>query len=304
MDGDDSLWYIEPYTENLRFEYRVKEVLYQGRTKFQRVDLFDLYAFGKTLFLDGKLQSAQIDERVYHEALVHPALLSHRSPGRVLIAGGGEGATLREVLRHPTVEKAVMVDIDGELVEVCKEYMPEWSQGAFEDERSEIIIGDARKYVFDTDEKFDVVISDLTEPVEEGPSISLYTLEFLSRIYEILDEEGLYVAQAGSADPLYNKFVTGLYRTLREVFEHVSVYVTFIFSFQLLWAFVLASKKKSPLSIDLAELGNRMERRGLKELYFLNAEVMKGMFSLPNYLLRDLKRGEIFRDGKPFIWQA
>ncbi len=304
MDGDDSLWYIEPYTENLRFEYRVKKVLYQGRTKFQRVDLFDLYAFGKTLFLDGKLQSAQIDERVYHEALVHPALLFHRSPAKVLIAGGGEGATLREVLRHPTVEKAVMVDIDGELVDVCKKYMPEWSQGAFEDERSEIIIGDARKYVFETDEKFDVVISDLTEPVEEGPSISLYTLEFLSRIREILDEDGFYVAQAGSADPLYNRFVTGLYRTLTEVFEHVSVYVTYIFSFQLLWAFVLASRKSSPLDIEPSELRNRMKSRGLKELYFLNPDVMKSMFSLPNYLLQDLKRGEIFRDGKPFIWKA
>ncbi|MEM0318067.1 MAG: methyltransferase domain-containing protein, partial [Candidatus Nezhaarchaeales archaeon] len=156
----------------------VRKIMYSGRTKFQQVDIVETYSFGKCLFLDGKLQSCEYDEHVYHEALVHPAMMTHPDPKRVLIVGGGEGATAREVLRYPTVEKVVMVDIDGELVDLCRRYMPEWSQGAFEDPRLELVIADGRKYIEETGESFDVVILDLTDPLPGTPSVYLYTREF------------------------------------------------------------------------------------------------------------------------------
>ena len=126
-----------------RAAYEVTRVLYEGRTRFQEVRIVETRPYGLALFLDGAPQSAVADEFVYHEALVHPALVAHPSPRRVLIAGGGEGATLREVLRHPTVEQATMVDIDGELVELARRHLEPMHRGAFDDPRARVIVGDA-----------------------------------------------------------------------------------------------------------------------------------------------------------------
>jgi len=173
------LWYSETFTDKLRFVYLVNEVIYIGKTKYQKVEILDVAYYGKTLFLDEKIQSSAFDEFIFHEAITHPALITHPNPKKVLIIGGGEGATLREVLKHSTVEGAWMVDIDGELVTLCKKYMPEWSSGAFGDKRATLIIQDARKFVMEREENFDVVISDLTEPLEGGPSLYLFTKSFI-----------------------------------------------------------------------------------------------------------------------------
>src|SRR4051794_12198639 len=157
-----------------RASYEVTRVLAQATTAFQDVEIAETRAFGRALFLDGQPQSAVADEYVYHEALVHPALVSHPDPKRVLIAGGGEGATLREVLRHPGVERAVMVDIDGELVDLCREHLAEMHHGAFDDPRADVVIGDALAYLREHDERFDAVVIDLTDPSEEGPIGELY----------------------------------------------------------------------------------------------------------------------------------
>ena len=175
---EEETFCTEAFTADYFRQLKVDKVYYQGKTEHQSVFLFYNKIFGKVLFLDGKLQSAQIDEFIYHEALVHPALISHSASRKVLIIGGGEGATLREALRHSSVKKAVMVDVDKKLVELCQEYLPEWSAGAFSDSRAELIFKDARCYLEKTNQKFDVIVSDLTEPVEGGPSIYLFTREF------------------------------------------------------------------------------------------------------------------------------
>ena len=126
-------YFVEMYTENLLRKIKIDELYFEGRTKYQKVHCFSNEFLGKTLFLDEKIQSAQIDEYVYHEALVHPSLLVHPSPKNVLVIGGGEGATIREVLRHPSIQNVTMVDIDEELVGICEKYLPEWSDGAFDD---------------------------------------------------------------------------------------------------------------------------------------------------------------------------
>ena len=301
----DGLWVAEKFTDNLQFLYKAKRVLYQGQTKFQTVDILELEAYGKTLFLDGKMQSAEIDEFVYHEALVHPAMLLHPEPKSVIILGGGEGATLREVLKHKTVKRAVMVDIDGELVDVCREKLPEWADGAFDDPRAELVIGDSRKYLEETDEKFDVVISDLTEPIEGGPSRFLFTKELYSRVYDVLTDDGIIVIQSGSADIYYHKFWVDIAATLKAVFPTVLPYHTYIFSFNLDWAFTLASKSErlelpSPEAIE-----KLMQERGLHDLKFLSPEQLGAMFALPVYLMSDFEKGgEILTDSRPFIWEA
>jgi len=302
MEESSQLWYEEPFTEGLRFLYRVKRIIYRGRSKFQNIDILDLEAFGKTLFLDGKIQSAAIDEYIYHEALVHPAMLLHPEPKRVLILGGGEGATLRETLKHP-VEEVYMVDIDGELVEACRKYMPEWPDGAFEDKRTRLIIDDARNFVFQTDKKFDVVISDLTEPLEEGPSKLLFTEEFYRKVSEILSPQGIIAVQSGSADPLYGFFFDSVFKTLKQVFPEVKQYLTFVFSFQMLWGFTLASKDLE-INFENKEIFyRRIESRGL-QLGYIEPEILPSLFVLPRYLEKLRDKGVIIKDEKPFIWEA
>ncbi|MEN3026080.1 MAG: polyamine aminopropyltransferase [Chlorobiota bacterium] len=298
------IWIVDHHTEDLEFHYRVTEVLYSGTTAYQRVDIVRAPALGKALFLDGRIQSAQIDEFIYHEVLVHPALLAHPEPRRVLIMGGGEGATLREVLRHPSVQLATMVDIDRELVELCERYLPEWHQNCFRDPRSQLVFGDARAFVEGTTELYDIIISDLTEPIEGGPSVMLFTVEFYECLAQRLTDNGLFVAQAGSADPVYPEFVTSLSRTLREVFPYVRVCWAFIYSFQLPWAFVLASKRDDPAALSTEEVRERYAERGLKTQYYC-PELHSALFALPVYLQDALRhRGQRITDQSAFIWHA
>ncbi|MCS6966716.1 MAG: polyamine aminopropyltransferase [Candidatus Kapabacteria bacterium] len=299
------IWIVDRHTQHLEFHYRVEEVLYSGHTAYQRVDIVRAPILGKALFLDGRIQSAQVDEFIYHEALVHPALLTHPHPQRVLIMGGGEGATLREVLHHPLVHQATMVDIDQELVELCNRLLPEWHQGCFRDHRTQLHYGDARAFVEAAPEAaYEVIISDLTEPLEGGPSVMLFTVEFYQKLAQCLTPDGIFAAQAGSADPVYPDFVASLSRTLLEVFPIVRVLWAFVYSFQLPWAFVIASKHHDPLDLTLSEIKARYQDRDLQTRYY-SPQLHAPLFALPPYLEELLRlRGHVISDQSAFVWQA
>jgi spermidine synthase len=301
---EEGLFYSEIFTADFSRQLKVDKIYYQGKTEYQLVQLFYNRIFGKMLFLDGKIQSAQIDEFIFHESLVHPALMTHVAPRKVLIVGGGEGATLREALRHSSVERVVMVDIDRKLVELCQEHMPEWSEGAFSDSRTQLIFGDARRYMERTKQKFDVIISDLTEPVKGGPSVYLFTKDFFETIFKALNEDGLFALQAGGTDPFYNQFFASCAKTLEEIFPLVRPYWTFIFSFNNPWGFILASKKTDPLEQDEKVISERMRSREIKELKFYHPGFHHSLFSLPVYLMKALKKGRVLTDKNPFIWEA
>ncbi|MEM4925027.1 MAG: polyamine aminopropyltransferase [Thermofilaceae archaeon] len=272
-------WMVMPHEAHL---HGVKHVIYSGKTKFQQVDIVETYSFGKCLFLDGKLQSCEYDEHVYHEALVHPAMMTHPDPKRVLIVGGGEGATAREVLRYPTVEKVVMVDIDGELVDLCRRYMPEWSQGAFEDPRLELVIADGRKYIEETGESFDVVILDLTDPLPGTPSVYLYTREFYELVKGRLRPGGVMVTQATSLR--YTLDASAKIRNaVASAFPLARLYTTSVTSFMSHWGFVLGSLGRDPLSVAREELRARLS--SLKGgVAFYDEEVHYHLFHLPRFI--------------------
>ncbi len=290
------LWFEESYTQDLSFSYRVKQVLFSGKTRFQKVDVIELAALGKTLFLDNRMQSAQLDEALYHEFLVHPAMQTHPGPKSVFIAGGGEGATLREVLRYPGVDRAVMVDIDQELVEVCRRHLPEWSSGAFDDHRAELVFADARARLEQDDSFYDVVISDLSEPWEGGESALLFTKEFYQLVYRRLDDEGVFVAQVGAGDPLFPDLAASVVKTLAEVFPVVRLYTVFVFSFFLPWAFVIATKAPQP---DPAACKPLAGTRHFDRVSFASA------LGLPKQLREALRvKGRVLTDKDPFVWNA
>lgn len=255
------LWYAETWPHEFH-NFSVKACLYAGRTAFQEVAILDTHDYGKMLVIDGDTQSAEDDEYIYHEALVHPALLTHPDPRSVLIVGGGEGATLREILRYRSMERVVMVDIDRELVELCQKLLPEWHQGAFQDPRVELAFADGKEYVEQTRSLFDVILIDVCDALEDGPALSLYTEEFYRRTRERLAPGGLLVVQAMELSGLDYKDHLAVRDTLLRVFPVVRSYTTFVPSFWSEWGFLIASDGPDPASVSRPLLAERLGSRG------------------------------------------
>ena len=181
-----------------QYRITVKQEIVSKQTAFQHLAIHDTETFGRALFLDRKIQSADSDEHIYHESLVQPALIAHPGPASVFIAGGGEGATLREVLRVKSVARALMVDIDGEAVDFARQHMAAWHRGAFDDPRAEVVSDDARAALERSDEKFDAIVVDVTDPVSGGPSYRIFTEEFYRLAAERMKPGGVIAVQAES----------------------------------------------------------------------------------------------------------
>lgn len=284
MDTDPDQWLRDSISEDFIQLHRIEEVLYEGRTKFQSVQVVRSRRFGVCLVLDGKVQSSEVDEFIYHEALVQPAMVTHPGPEAVFIAGGGEGATLREVLSHPAVKRAVMVDIDEEVVALSRRYLPGFSRGAFEDKRTELYHVDARDYLAKSPDRFDIIIIDLPDPVEEGPAYLLYTREFYQIARERLTDNGVMAVQAGptSLTDLLN--FTAVNNTLHSVFPVVSPYKADIPSFGGPWGFCAASLRADPGRLSPGEVDRRLANRSRRALRFYDGLTHRGMFCLPRYI--------------------
>jgi spermidine synthase len=300
MDIDPDKWFQDKVSRNLIQLHRIEEVLYRGKSRFQFAEIIRSGSFGKLLVLDGKIQSSEADEFIYHEALVQPAMLTHPQPQTVFIAGGGEGAVLREVLGHKTVKRAVMVDIDREVVALCQKYLPNYSQGAFQDKRTELVHTDAREYLAKGRELFDIIIIDLPDPIEEGPAYRLYTREFYQLVRDRLTASGIISVQAGSASLGELLNLASVNKTLKSVFPLVSPYQTDIPCFGGPWGFCLASLKLDPVPLSPAEVDKRISDRSLTHLKFYDGLTHQGIFSLPKYLREELsKQGRLITDSEP-----
>ena len=205
-------------TDDLKWCFGVKDILHKSVSKYQDVELLETLPFGKVLLLDGKLQSAERDERVYHECLVHVAMLTHPNPKTVFVMGGGEGSTVREVLRHKTVERCVMVDIDEVVVDFCKKHLKE-NDASFADPRLELIIDDAKTQLENFVGKADVIIGDLADPVAGGPCFQLYTEKFYREVVkEKLNPDGIFVTQSGPAGVLsHDQVFSPIHNTVKQV---------------------------------------------------------------------------------------
>jgi len=251
----------EDIRPGVKLQIDLKSIIFSTHSEYQKIQVIES-AFGKVLITDGKTQSAQVDEHVYHESLVHPSLVQSgllsgiMSPDKqgeqrkqnlsVFIGGGGELATAREVLRHKSVDRVVMVDLDKTVVDVCKKYLPEWGgDEVLSNPRFELIVGDAYKYLTECKEKFDVIIMDISDPIEAGPGIMLYTKEFYDHAKTLLnDPNGVFVTQAGYAGQWEESdsdvCFAPIINTLQSTFEHVVPYSTYIPSFGSPWGFVMA----------------------------------------------------------------
>jgi spermidine synthase len=299
-DPDKHRWFSDYISPDLTMLHSIKDRIYSGRTKFQSVDIIDTGSFGVCLVLDGKIQSSEMDEFIYHEALVHPAMLTHPQPERVFIAGGGEGATLREVLAHKTVKKAVMVDIDEEVVSLCRRFLPSWHQNAFDDPRTELHFADARKYLEESNDKFDVIIIDLVDPLEQGPARLLYTQEFYQIVEQKLGPDGIMSVQAEPSEWKNLDNFTAIVSTLRSVFPIARPYQVHVPSFLGLWGFVAASQSLDPFELIPEEIDARITARVSKKLKSYDGLTHQSMFTIPKHIRQELAANKrIITDKQP-----
>jgi len=278
--AQNPLWFREAIGTELEILYRSHHLVYSGRSRYQEIAIVDTQVHGRMLFLDGICQSSENDEFIYHEMLVHPALFSHAEPRSVLIIGGATGASLREVFRHPGIVRVVMVDIDGELAELCKRHLPQWHQGRFDDPRLELLTQDGRKYLETSSEIFDCVILDLSDPFEGSPALLLFTREFYHLVKAHLGPKGTVAVQAQGISPEEVALHARITNTMKNVFPVVHSYPYTLHSFHRPDAHVLASLDHD-WSLDA--LIRRAEQTPMPLRYF-SPDIARGMFTLPPYM--------------------
>ncbi|MBI2859432.1 MAG: polyamine aminopropyltransferase, partial [Chloroflexi bacterium] len=277
-------WFEDPLGDDLVQYHRIKGRVYSGKSRFQSIDILDTGSYGRCLVLDSRIQSCAGDEFIYHESLVHPAMLCHPAPKSVLIAGGGEGATSRQVLMHSSVTSLTMVDIDEEVIKVCRERLPELHGGSFDDPRFQLVVGDAREYVERSRQKFDVVLLDLPEPMEGGPARYLYTQEFYRAVVDCLNPGGVVASQSDNASWGCMFAFPVIANTLKKVFPIVRPYQSHIPSFGGSWGFTFASASIDPRDIRPDLLEQRIRDRKIGDLRYYDSITHLHMFSLPAHI--------------------
>jgi len=300
--------FLEVVNPHLSIQSAITAIHHTHKSKFQMIQVIDTVPWGKCLLLDGHMQSSEKDEFVYHECLVHPVMINHPNPKRIFVGGGGEGATIREVLRHNTVEKVVMVDIDGECVEVCRKFLPQHHRGYLDkaDPRVELIIDDAKVYLERTTEKFDVIIMDLSDPLEGGPAALLYTQKFYEMCVTKLNPGGIVATQAGPSGLLtYNLVYSAIHKTMQQVFPSVRASGVFIPSYADTWGYCVGYSVKDfdPTTLTTEEVDKRLAKlKDAHELKFLDGISYKGLFILPKSMREGMiKEDRIITEDTPLV---
>ena len=273
------LWFSEKHTPNVKFSIRVDRQLYSGQSDFQRIDVFESPEFGRILVLDGYLMLTEKDEFIYHEMIVHTPLAVHPHVKNVLVIGAGDGGAVRELTRYPEIGRIDLAEIDGQVIEVCKKFLPQTSC-KMDDPRVHIYVEDGLKFVRRHADEYDLIIVDSTDPF--GPGEGLFTKEFYGNCYKALKEDGIMVNQHES--PFYEQDALAMQRAHKRIIEsfpfsriyqaHIPTYPSGH------WLFGFSTKKYHPLK-DLDEA--RWNARGLKCRYYTTT-LHRGAFYLPTYV--------------------
>ena len=287
MSGSElkaDLWINEYITPWDVYTHGVTKILAYRKTPYQEMYIVETGAFGKGLVLDGKWQSSTVDEFIYHEALVHPGLIAHQKPQRVLVLGGGEGATIREILRWKTIEKVTTIDIDAEVIAACKQHLPEMHQNAFDDPRVDLIIADALEVLDTTTETWDIIISDLSDPIESGPSFPLFTKEYFAKLQRVLNPGGYVVVQAGPISPPEVCYHARLVNTLKAVFNNVTSLSAPTPSYGRTWGFALCSEVAIDTQPQPESTDNLLSEQTWGGFRFIDGVTLLGIMQTPLYI--------------------
>lgn len=267
-------WYTEKQTENFGITMKINKTLHTEQTDFQYLEMAETAEWGNMLFLDGMVMTSERDEFVYHEMVAHVPLFTHPNPENVLVVGGGDGGVIREILKHPSVKKATLVDIDGKVIEYSKKFLPSIASG-LEDARVEVIVGDGFMHIAESNNEYDVIMVDSTEPV--GPAVNLFSKGFYAGISKALKEDGIFVAQ--SDNPWFKgDLIKQVQSDVREIFPITKLYLANIPTYPSgLWAFTIGSKKYDPLAVP-AERFHEIDTK------YYTKELHTAAFALPKFV--------------------
>lgn len=270
----NNYWIYESHTPGYEVRWRINSILHQETTPYQKLDVVETSELGKALILDGALQISERDEFIYHEMIAHVPMLSHPQPNRVLIIGGGDGGTLREVARHPEMQSVDMVEIDERVVEASKRFFPQVAS-AFSDERLNLFIADGIDFARGNHGPYDVIIVDSSDPV--GPAEPLFTIDFYRDLYNLLDDDGMMVVQSES--PLFfADYFKNVNNYLKNVFPLVQVYLACIPTYVGgPWSFTVGSKKHRA---DIIAEGRSIP----SPMKYYNQDIHKAAFALPEFI--------------------
>ncbi|PRO65717.1 polyamine aminopropyltransferase [Alkalicoccus urumqiensis] len=276
-----SIWFTEKQTEHFGITAEITQTYVSEQTEFQKLDVVETKEFGNMLLLDGMVMTTEKDEFVYHEMMAHVPLHTHPNPEHVLVVGGGDGGVIREILKHPEVKTATLVEIDGRVIECSKEYLPSIA-GSLDDPRVTVKVADGFMHIAESTEAYDVIMVDSTEPV--GPAVNLFTRGFYEGISKALKPDGVFVAQTDN--PWFQKELTGsAFRDIQETFPVTRLYTANIPTYPSgLWTFTLGSKVYDPLQVD-------EERYHAFETNYYTRAIHHAAFVLPKFV-QDVLRGD------------
>jgi spermidine synthase len=261
--------------------FRIDKMYFEQKTEHQHLMIFHNAVLGRVMTLDGVVQTTELDEFIYHEMMAHVPIFAHRQAKRVLIIGGGDGGMLREVLRHEGVEHVTMVEIDSAVIDMAKEYLPNHSAGAFDDKRANIVIADGMDYVRETEDRFDVIISDSTDPI--GPGEVLFTDDFYAQCKRILNDGGVMATQNGV--PFFQ--IDEVKNTRQRMSAHFSDQTFYSAAVPTYYGgimtFAWGTDNCALRETELEELQARYLKAGFKTRYY-SPEIHKASFALPQYV--------------------
>lgn len=288
-DGKElELWFSEDFCGGSRFGAKVEQVLTSHRSQYQQIDILETESFGRMLVIDGKVQACELDEFVYHEMLTHPALLCHPNPSRILVAGGGDGGTVRECLRHPQVKEVTLIEIDREVIELCQRHIPSLASSLATDRRVNVRPSDAAEAIRSA-RGLDVILVDSSDPV--GPSEALFQPEFFEEIHTALAPDGITCLQAGSPF-LGLKQVAQMVVDLKKFFPVVHLMTIPVPTYPGgTWCLALASKANHDPKNDGGQtLRHRFSERKLDgQTRYLTQGMLGPCFEVPPFLLKEIR---------------
>lgn len=281
---------IECLDENFYYLIRQNKIIFEGKSKYQKIEIFENKKFGKILRLDKSFQTSEKDEYMYHEPLVHVPLITHPKPEKVLIIGGGDGGSLKQVLKHKNIRKIDMVELDVEVINASKKYLKKIHENSFENKKANIIIDDGIEFLKKTKEKYDVIILDLTDP--GSISLFLYTNKFYDLVKSKLNKNGivsLHTETPYMVDEVHVKII----KTLMKSFKIVRPFYNYVMTYGTIMGFAFCSNKYDAKKINVKEVDKRIEKRKIKKLKMFNGESFCSMLVVPKYVKEGIQNRKI-----------
>jgi len=279
------LWYTEKHSDNVGITIKTSKTLFSGKSDFQQLDIVETLEFGRMMLLDGLVMVTERDEFIYHDMIVHPALFTHPKPKKVLVIGGGDGGSIREIMKHPEVELAVLCEIDRLVIDKSIEFLPSMAaEIGGNNPRVQLHVDDGLAYIRAHQDEFDVILVDSTDPI--GPAVGLFEESFYQLVFSALKDDGIMIAQSES--PFYHADIQkNMYQNIRSVFPIVEMYQAFIPTYPSgFWSFAFSSKRYHPIT-DFDH--DRAAQRNFYSRYY-NEDLHRGAFMLPTFARENIAK--------------